>query len=177
MHAYSLVEASEASIDAEALALGVAVEGIVKEVLTDRPTPDEALKGAVAKAKGAVSRLGLDQTYQNRFCGALDHVLMPRTKERLHELASQGRIRKEHVDTWARLRNTWAHGSRPRDWGNQQLLDSISTVTVLFYCLVFAAIGYEGPFTDYSRRGWPDANYPESVSQSGVASTCDTPNG
>ncbi len=41
----------------------------------------------------------------------------------------------------------------------QEFLELSNKVLILFYHLIFFAIGYQGKYTDYSTIGWPVKDY------------------
>ncbi|MBI5093537.1 MAG: hypothetical protein HZB26_13980 [Candidatus Hydrogenedentes bacterium] len=163
MHVYTVIESSEASIDAQALGVSVAVEGMLNDAFGDIGLVDLEYERSVSCANDAIASLPIEERHRDRMRGAIKSTLSPRATERLRQLAADGRVREHHIRAWQNLRNRWAHGSRPYHWPYQKIMDHIQTVTVLFNCLVFAAIGYEGAFTDYSEPVWYDRPYPESM--------------
>ena len=65
----------------------------------------------------------------------------------------------EQRKDWDQLRNKYAHGGHLREEYLQQALDIKDSVLVLFYHLIFFAIGYRGKFADYSKTDWPIQEY------------------
>lgn len=174
LHAYGVIESSAASLDAEALGVAMAVEGLLKDAFIDMATEQDELRDCVHTVQRTVTDMAMKPQYKERIKSNLGSMLKSRSADRLHELVVQGKIRKDHIEKWKELRNRWAHGGRPLSMSTGQIIELIDSVLVLFYCLVFAAIGYEGPFVDYSRSGWPRSQYPQSIN--GEDSPCNTPN-
>lgn len=114
---YSVLQASNASVEAHALTLGVQIEGILKSELGKTGEP---------KRRSAA--------------------------DRLHSLANKGLITADLVPAWRKLRNSSAHADSKDTIALQEFSDLLISVTSLLHQLVFAAIGYRGPFA-YHKRG------------------------
>ena len=82
----------------------------------------------------------------------------PQSSDGPYSLAKRGIVGAELVDIWKRLRNRVAHGVADSEF--EELLYDCDTVGVLLYQLVFHAIGYEGPYSTFTRKGWGAAQYP-----------------
>lgn len=165
-HLHNACEASANSIDAWAVGISVAVEGIANRVI---PPKNEAESSKLADLR----RWLLDLVCENeeykphfrRLDGLLGSLKSLRVQDRLMPLAQSGHITEEYLKAWTRLRNRHVH---PRDidlkemqTGDvQRLFDLINKVTVLMYQVVFYLIGYNGRFTDYGTHGYPTKDYP-----------------
>jgi len=78
----------------------------------------------------------------------------------LKKLAADGKVRMDDVIAWRHIRHSSAHALSGETEVSQENLDRLNRVTVLFYHLVFALIGYKGKYTDYGKLGFPEARYP-----------------
>jgi hypothetical protein len=163
-HLFSVLEASAAAFSARALALGVAVEGIIKAVFRNAATVAPTLKPTVHRLRTHI--LGwkefedesVKSALYKRVEDMLGKILDVSTKSKLYALAKERVVYAAHVKAWDRLRNTSAHGVSPGE-DIQLLVDHCDQVTVLMYHLIFKAAGYEGFYEDYSARGYPTRRY------------------
>lgn len=89
-----------------------------------------------------------------RLSGSVKQMGKIRAKDKLHKLIEQGIISKEQYDAWNEVRNKEAHADRLYNV-LQQRLWFFDKILVLFYRLIFNAIGYEGLYTDYSLPDYP----------------------
>jgi hypothetical protein len=165
-------EASASPADAEALAVCVAVEGLCEDLRQSgriSPPQDwEAFAQAVKELEqyirsapqvAAWEKAGLAKS---RVFGLAKPLLKPSTAGLLRELARQGRVSGEYVESWANVRPKRAHGART-DEEFQVKLWELARLRQLLYQIIFDAIGYRGPYTDFSREHYPPADYPPAV--------------
>lgn len=66
---------------------------------------------------------------------------------------------KEQLKAWQKLRNKSAYSYQTHDLSGDEFIKLIFQVNVLFYHLIFYAIGYEGLYTDVSELGFPIKQY------------------
>jgi hypothetical protein len=158
---FSVLEASAGTIGAQALALGVAVEGLAKELFPEAGQCSQEWKELVTELRQHC--LGWDgfstgrapQALSKRLPGLFGQLVTARAKDRLFALVDRKVVQARHVEAWSRLRNATAHGVTSFTDSLQELVDLCSAVTVLMYHLIFHAIGYEGVYTDYSTHHFP----------------------
>lgn len=143
-------------IDAQALALGVAVEGLLAEVYSGLGEPCDELVREIDKAVALVE--GSDLSVKARISGSIQAMKRSRPKDRLLSLVAANTITKDQYTAWEKLRNSTAHAVVHHP--DNKFLNLYSRVLVLFHCLIFSAIEYSGPFTDYGMPGWPEKIYP-----------------
>lgn len=144
-----------------ALTLAVAVESLVKYLHSDLGVKDLRYKNAVDAFKDYVmSWPQLDQWVneggpnRERLIKLPDTLNQVSPQDRLYLLAKKGVLIEGHVDTWKKLRTRTAHVlDDPNSPELQKLLRQIDTVIVLMYHLLFHAIGYQGPYVDFSTVG------------------------
>ncbi len=154
-------EASQGPIIAEALALSIAVEAILKSEFVDLCKPSDALRTGVNSAcKHFDDWSGTDEL-KNRLKGSLNSILNSNPQNAMKFLIDNNVITKKQMDAWKKLRNSMAHGVQPNDAKLQEFLTLCDTVCVLLYHIIFYAIGYEGKYTDYSVFGWPIEDFPK----------------
>ena len=166
-------EASANSPDAYALGLTVAVEGLVNELYSHLGNPSQDFKSAVSKLKEFVATwAGIpgwegNDSLRDRLPNLISQLTSVRAVDRLYELAKQGIVESRHVDAWRQVRHPMAHAELPNGEDYQLFSDRIFSVTVLLYQIVFASIGYDSYYHDYSIHGFPVAKYvsPSVISQ------------
>jgi hypothetical protein len=164
-HLFGVLEASAGGITARGLALGVAAEGIAKEMFPAAGAPMAGMNTLVAPLRAHCLAWGgfpageLGESVKKRLPGMIGQLLNVSTKDKLHALAKEKAIYEAHIKSWSDLRNTLAHGVTPGSADIQKLFDLCQQVTVLMYHLIFKAAGYEGLYEDYSAYGWPTKRY------------------
>ncbi len=164
-HVFSALEASAGVIGARALALGVAVEGLVKDLFPNAGALPTTLKPVVKRLRKhclAWSEFSDEETRKQlhgRIEAMLGRILEVSAKSKLYSLANQKGVRETHIAAWGDLRHAAAHGVTPGSDDLQKLVDLCDTVSVLMYQIIFCAVGYEGRYRDYSVRGWPKKYY------------------
>ena len=151
--------ASKGSVESEALAISIAVESILKYVSASINELSPIEKAWVDKAKLYFQTWGGPMTLSKRIKGLLTMLYSPSTSTRLDELVKKGAVADYQKEAWSRLRNKVAHGGTLGSASLQEFIDLTNTVLVLFYHLVFCAIGYQGNYIDYSVADWPTNTY------------------
>jgi hypothetical protein len=161
-------------LDALALSLAVAVEGVLKVGYAKIAKPLDSVLIELKRAEKILQESDLSSSTVNRIIGSLGNMRSPSAKDKLFELAQSGVILPSQVAAWKKLRNSTAH-AESHEFDDVFLTLSYE-VLVLLYCLAFHLIGYVGPFTDYGTIGWPEREYPfatesESPHNSGLNRT------
>jgi hypothetical protein len=165
-HLYAVSKASVSGVHSEALALGVAVEGLCTELFGHLCEPQPSLLATVQALREYCrdwpgSESDADTTsVRARLTGLIGMLTQPRAQDRLRFLASAGWIDRDLIAAWQGLRNRTAHGSTPGFRVPQAFLDQCSQVTDLLYQLVFCAIGYEGMYILRTPGAWRPRTYP-----------------
>lgn len=162
----STIEASAASLDTLVLALSVAVEGLSSHCFKDLVLIDERFLNEIAEVELAVKKLDVSDTAKSRISGSLSGFKKPRNTDFLHEFIKANNLNADFFDAWKRLRHHSAHGGTS---GNREIAETIQlrdSVLTLLYSLVFGAINYKGPRTDYSQHGWPQVLWPPDLNTS-----------
>lgn len=154
-HVMSVLRASRASLDAQALSLAVAVEGLLKLKFKGLGKPTSEILGQIERLQHLIEESDLDAGFKKRLEGTISSLKSPRPKDILHELAVTGEIRESLAKTWGILRNAHAHADSQDPEKIAELLKECQIVRTLLNELVFIVIGYEGSYTDYSTEDWP----------------------
>ena len=159
----SVRAASTGTINSEALALGVAVEGVLKETCPEEGTPSSEVREAVDELIQYVARWDGPREVRERAQAVLRRLAEPSARGQLRALESVGAVNPEYVRAWADLRHPAAHGVLLRPDELDKVVRLCDKVTALLYQIIFKAIGYTGAFTDYGALGWPMRRYPDHV--------------
>lgn len=149
----------QSSYDAHALSVSTAVEGVLNyayEYLDPLPPQEESKLKA---AKLILNDSEIDPAIKNRIDSALSAWSTRSARSKLNHLSDLGIVEKDNVKAWMSLRNYWVHRKPPENWDFVKTMKTVEKVTVLFYHLIFHAIGYQGNYVDYSTKGWPNAYY------------------
>lgn len=144
------------SLHALTLLLCVAIESLAQARFENlAPAPPELI-AEVAEISAAISGLDISKPAKHRALSVVGGMRSSRAADKLFELTRHENILEAEIKTWKSLRNTTAHGSLHVDPSEYQLmLNKVYALNVLINKIVMIAIGYDGAFNDYSKRGWP----------------------
>jgi len=158
----AIYEASDASfIDAQALTLTVAIESLLLSEFRDLGYPTQKERNAIEDIVQHIDTWNGDERIKNRAKGMLSNLGQPRAVARMDDLANKRKaISVDQSKSWQRLRNPSTHAYQSSGIETPEFLELIQQCMVLFYHLIFYAIGYRGPYIDYGSRGWPLKKYP-----------------
>ncbi|WP_157003157.1 hypothetical protein [Ralstonia sp. A12] len=165
-HLHNARESSANSIDAWAIGVSVALEAVASLVAL-KADPDNEKKVAAFQQlmfDYIATLLGYEGVAQ-RMEGLIKGLSASRPQDALHALAHDGFITKKYVAAWGQLRNRHVHPkikdlNKPDQKQQQKMIDRIHCVHVLLAQLTFHLIGYDGPYTDYGAKGFPQETYP-----------------
>lgn len=162
IHIHNAIEASANSLDAWAIGLGVAVEGLARMVqIEDDPVHKKNCKILGARVKAFLQEMSwLDQSIGKRALGSLSRLNEPRVKERLEALIASKIVNGELLKAWQRCRHPSAHGAvidieSAQAEEIQRMWHDLDCVTTLMYEITFHLVGYTESYTDYSADDWP----------------------
>ena len=141
------------------LGLGITVEGILECEFSKTGTPSIEYADALDEMVAHVNSFAGDENVRARTLGALYAMRTIRAKDRLLSLQAAGIVRADDVKAWDAIRNRGAHARPPEREERQEWIDNCFKTEVLLNHLIFHAIGYEGEFTDYGTRNWPQSRY------------------
>ena len=160
-HVHNAVASSANSLDAWAVGVSVAVEGLANLIEVPENPADKAL---IARLRGWLAQQMQDHpefaALSQRVDGRVNTMSTPSIKDRLHHLAQMHGVNPDYAKAWGKLRNTHVH-PRPDDLKAldsdefQKIIDRLFKVTTLMYELVFHLIGYTGPYQDFGSPGFP----------------------
>jgi hypothetical protein len=160
---YSAIEARIAGFDTYRLALGVAIEGILKTAFENVFTPSrkhlDAVEGVVEHLKDWRCQFEWEEESTSRFrkriMGAIAPLRNARPLDQLKSLADLRVVAEDELRAWKSLRNKTAHADQPDGMPSQKELKEVLKVTTMMHKLVFQAIGYSGKYNDYGKPGFP----------------------
>ena len=182
-HLHNVIEATTGSLGGQILALVVAVEGLAGDcfsglapVSSDFLAALDAVQATfpairTAQAGGEIDGLALNDRTLGRLRGSLNSMRKPRNSDILRAFISKSGLPDDLYKSWSRLRNSSAHGGGAGGRGIETNVRLKDEVLSLLYAIVFSAIGYAGPRTDYSLTEWPTRVWPipsPSAAASGV---------
>jgi hypothetical protein len=161
----AIYEASNGKfIDAHALTLSVAIESLVSLEFPNLGEMTEEEKDAVKEALEYVGKWGGHTGIKNRIIGSVKSYSHPSISAKMKALVKAGAITKKHWTAWQNIRNKSAHSYQSHRTEGVRFVDDIFQVNVLFYHLIFHAIGYQGSYMDTSVVGFPVMKYPPEKS-------------
>lgn len=173
-HVFGAIRAQGASLDAYALSLALAVEGVAKIELGSLTLADATFVAEIDKLSSLIESSDASDRLKDRAKGALEAMKRPRAEDRLKAAAGKGIIDGKLVPVWKNLRNAHAHADII-DFGKaQSVLDKCGAARTLLNQIVFHVINYSGPYTNYSVTGWPTEHY-ESAARSVGENSDDAP--
>jgi hypothetical protein len=151
-----VIEDSGASAVTHAAGLSIGIEQVLAILYPGHGLPSEDIKRDIEAVGEAIERMDISDRLKSRVRGSLAMFTQPRAIDKLRQLAGEAVITQRHAKAWQALRNAAAHGQTPeKPECFPELLQHINCATMLLYLLVFKAIGYDGPYCDYSKPGWP----------------------
>jgi hypothetical protein len=167
VHLRNACEASANAIEAEAIGLCVAVEGLANLVPYERSkVDDEAFVYVQRVIKKWLTRK-YNTRIRDRVTSILGQLMNDPIPKRLRSLTDTGQLDLTCVKAWGRLRNSSVHPAASKlegldDCRAQEFLDEIHRVYVCMYQITFALIGYEGTFSNYASDGFKIEEYPRA---------------
>jgi hypothetical protein len=172
-----VLRASAQSIEAEALALGVAIESVLNREYAWCGQPSDAEQREVDELLQLVAESGLSDQIKARALGALGRFKSASAEGRLRLLEQQGHLRTEWVDAWRRIRHATAHG-REIETPFEETIRLCNRAYMLFTRLIFSRIGFTGRCEERRMGEWrivpfkpfwspPETNQPSLASETG----------
>lgn len=140
--------------------------GIVSPGRNDQPT-DEVLRGAAILKEWLDSNPeGLTQPMNARIRGFIGQLKQKRAIDVLRDWQTREilGVTKDDVDAWKKTRDLSAHAKLITPASDREELQSrmsrLHRIQSLMNRIVLQLAGYRGRYVDYSRDGWPDADFP-----------------
>ena len=155
-HVYFLVQAGSSPIELQSLAIGVSAEAIAAACFPALAPVEIASLEEVSKCQEQVAKLGLSERLYKRLHGALGAMKNPRTADKVRAFVTDYGFDKRLFESWQRLRNTAAHGSKIKGQDIAETLASLDDVLFLCYAMILKFCRYTGRRTDYSTPGHPE---------------------
>jgi hypothetical protein len=160
-HLNAIAEASGSTfIDAKALTLTVTIESFLGSEFPSLAEPDSEFKNALVEMRHYIEAWEVDFAIRERVLGAISNFQYVSATDKMRALVEKGAITKGQYKSWKRLRHPTAHSYLSTGIDAPDMVQLLQDCEVLFYHLVFYAIDYEGPYTDFATPGWPLKEYP-----------------
>ncbi|MGA3301786.1 MAG: hypothetical protein ABSC72_00680 [Methylovirgula sp.] len=165
-HIHNACEASANSIDAWAVGVCVAVEGIANLLPNSF---DAEQKARLAALQQSLRRFLSDHKefseFSSRMNGLISMLSAERVKDKLLRLGLTGHVDPEYVKSWGKLRNRQVHPKltnlkKIAIEEVEELLNLIRQCEVLMWQITFYLIGYSGKFSDLGAAGLRSKDYP-----------------
>jgi hypothetical protein len=147
-------------IDAKALTLTVAIESLLENEFSELGKPSKREQRDIRNAIAYMKEWNGPKRAKDRIGGSLSQLLRSRALDKLRELATRGAISEDEWKAWQALRNPSTHLYQSPHDSTESFIHLIEKVEVLFYHLIFYAIGYKGLYMDISLPDWPIRLYP-----------------
>jgi hypothetical protein len=155
---FSVVQAAQNTINLHLFQLASAAETLIKNAEFDLPSAEPEFRAEAAELREKIREMDLSDELRHRIGNAFGLVLQPNP---LRDFIRQRGLPNSVFSSWRELRNTAAHGARTQFDDVETLLKRRADVLQLCYCIVFAFIGYEGIYTDYTKPHWPYSGKPK----------------
>jgi hypothetical protein len=160
---HDVIVGGESSFEASLLALSVAVEGALKAGLPQLAARSSSVVGQIDHALDLISQSDLEESFKKRMEGSLNGMRNSRSIDKLLYLQNEGLIREDLVGAWKRLRNPSVHSDGLAPGAIEKQFRDYQSALSLFHEIIFLAIGYTGPYTDYSVAGWPEREFAQGI--------------
>lgn len=154
VHVRRVIRARTASAEEQALALAVAVEGLVGEFFSEWGEEPREVIDAIDAALAHFDEGEGYEAITHRVSNALQNMKGANSRTALRKLAEAGVVTAEGWDVWNELRHPATHGAE-YDMPFRELVEKVTKLHRLFLQVVFRAIGYTGQYTDRGTIGWP----------------------
>ncbi len=152
-------------IDSQALTLAVAIESILGSEFPELGKPSRMEVKHIDEALVYWDTWAGNPDLKKRIKGSISQFKQSRAGDKLRVLSERGAITAEATRSWQKLRNANTHAYRRHALEPEEFRHLLSVSRILFYQLIFCAIGYRGPYQDYNAVGWPLRQYPPPRSE------------
>jgi hypothetical protein len=160
----------------QSLIVSISVERLVSKMIELYPPEDlkqEEEKFAAYKQR-IVGVISNDQNLKSekfidRIVKGIDSFSFLNTQEKLNRIKSSSlkmEVTDDEINAWKKMRHPLAHGKSDYNYEDedelQERMDFLACAANILNKLILALLKYEGPFRDYSTRGWPLKQFVES---------------
>ena len=150
-------------IDSEALALVVAIEGLVQTEFAELINLSDEDKEAISLLQKYIDEWEGNAIIKKRAKGAVSQFHNIRADDIMRKLEEMGAITSDQRKGWGSLRHPSAHTFQIGNLSGEKIRKLLPNVKILFYHLIFYAIGYRGLYTDVASLDWPLKEYKPNV--------------
>lgn len=150
-----VLRASAQTIEAEALALAVAIESLLNREYSECGIPGPELLGEVARLETLISESNLSDNTKARALGAISRLKSANPGSCLRQMTNvSSHVTMDLVAAWDKIRKPSAHG-REIEAPFEELFTLCDKAYLLFCLLIFNRIGYSGEYKNRTLKGWP----------------------
>lgn len=157
-HVGSVIEVSSAPLEVRVLALAVAVEGLAGCCFSELGKAGDDFLEELNAVQEMLKTMKLRS--HDRIMGSIGAMRKPRNSDALRAFIANHHPSSDFYHSWSQLRHVSAHGGGLGGRDVKTVFPLQNQVLSLMYSIVFAAINYVGPRTDYSLMGWPRGTWP-----------------
>ncbi|HEY6159497.1 MAG TPA: hypothetical protein VIV88_18780 [Gemmatimonadales bacterium] len=154
-----VLRGSAQSIEAEALALGVAIESLLNRDYADCGQPLPQDRAQVDRLESLINQSTLSYQIKNRALGAVSRLKSTSAGTCLRQmLGHTEHVTTELIAAWSKIRNATAHGediSEPFE----EIVSLCNKAYVLFNVLIFNRIGFVGEYKNRALPKWPEVKF------------------
>ena len=152
-----VLRASAQTVEAEALALAVAIESLLNREYPDCGVPEPELLAEVARLETLISQSNLTDSTKTRALGAVSRLKSANPGSCLRQITKvSSHVTMDLVAAWDKIRKPSAHG-REIEVPFEELVNLCDKAYLLFCLLIFNRIGYTGEYKNRTLKGWPEA--------------------
>ena len=144
-----------------ALSICVSIEGIVKSYFSDKWMPDKDILYQAQGATQIIKSMDIGKRIEKYLMSSIGRLNNASPKDILYQMVENRTLNNDIVKTWDNFRNKSVHPVKMNKdlIAIQKYINQIDACLTLFYSLIFIIIKYEGSYTDYSKRGWPEKKF------------------
>ncbi|WP_162596185.1 hypothetical protein [Methylobacterium sp. 17Sr1-1] len=170
-HLDNALEASQASLDAAAIGMSVAIEGLAS--LVQKPFDKNQREHLEKLRDSIVSHIDGHcelRIYKDRIDNLLGMLFNTRVQDKVYYLANVHKAYASDIRAWSDVRNKFVHPKYSKSYykGARKVHITLAQYyreTVLMYHIIFSVIGFTESFTDYATPNFPSRNYPLTSSE------------
>lgn len=148
-----VLRASAQAVEAEALALGVAIESVIHRDYGSSGEPPPGDKAEVDELLRLVADAPVSEHMKHRASRALERIKEANAEGSLRHRERDGHVSGQLIDAWRRVRHPPAHGKEipgPLD----ETVHLCDKAHLLFNLLIFSRIGYTGEYMNRTMPKW-----------------------
>jgi len=154
-----IISASAASVETEALELGVSVEAVVLREFPGWGAPQKKERENIQAALDFIDSWEGDDQIKARVTGSVNGLLRSNARTALKRLSEEEYFDPDLVNAWVKVRNTTAHGQEFKQ-PFEQVVRLCDKVYMLFMQILMYLFEYEGGHLAFHEPDWPRVSFP-----------------